>query len=139
MIKLGLPKEPFWLDIVPGVRFFVAPLDTVIFEAARRKANRQALEFLSDWKERKASDSAPASWTHLEDVDIRGGLEDYLFARALAEAAILEWEGVADMDGKPVGPGPDAIAEVMRVPKVTDQFLIRYSEPFNMLVSEGNG
>jgi len=139
MLKLGLPKEPGWLAIISGVRFFVAPLDTVIFEAARRKANRQALEFLDDWKERKAAEAAPVGWVHLEDADIRGGLEDFLFARALAEAAIIKWEGVLGPDGKPVEPDEGTIGEVMRVPKVADQFLLRYSEPYNLLVSEGNG
>ena len=34
MIRLSLPKDPCWVDLPHGVRFFVQSLTTAIYQAA---------------------------------------------------------------------------------------------------------
>jgi len=34
MIRLGLKAEPYWLDLLPGVRLKVRPFGTALFFAA---------------------------------------------------------------------------------------------------------
>ena len=35
MIRLGLKSEPYWLDLLPGVRIKVRPFGTALFFAAQ--------------------------------------------------------------------------------------------------------
>jgi hypothetical protein len=37
MIRLDLKREPYWLDLVPGVRVHVRPCTTALIMAARAK------------------------------------------------------------------------------------------------------
>jgi len=60
------------------------------------------------------------------------------FARAVARAAILEWEGVVGADDKPLPVTPEAIDEVMEVWAVFTAFERLYVQPALMVSTEGN-
>ena len=40
MIRLTIPKEPYWIHLPHGVRVFVRPLTTAVYEAARARSPR---------------------------------------------------------------------------------------------------
>ena len=78
MLRLNLAREPLWLDLGLGVRVRVEPLTTALMVAARSDPA------VRDLPEGTADDAVAV-----------------VFAKALAERAILDWEGVGDADGNP--------------------------------------
>lgn len=60
------------------------------------------------------------------------------FARAVARAAILEWEGVVDADDAPLGVSAEAVDAVMEVWAIFSAFERVYVQPALMVSTEGN-
>jgi hypothetical protein len=93
MLKLVAKTEPYWLadegqsEIVPGIRIQVRPATSLMKAAARNEV---------------------ASLYRAEDTDSLIAWSDALI-HAVARRAIVAWEGVGDLDGKPVAPSPDLI------------------------------
>jgi hypothetical protein len=67
------------------------------------------------------------------------GLRGLAFVKALARFAIIEWEGVLDVDGEPVPVTPAAIDALMDVWQAAATFEAQYQRPVETLVAEKNG
>jgi hypothetical protein len=103
MLRLNLARAPYWLDLGLGVRVRVEPLTTALMVAAR-----------SDPAIRNLSAGTP-------DDEIA-----VIFGRALAERAILDWEGVGDADGNPTPVSPEGIATLLDIWPIFERFQIGY-------------
>ena len=89
MLRLNLAREPWWLDLGHDVRIRVEPLTTALMVAARSDPAVRGLP----------------EGTGDDEIAV-------VFGKALAERAILDWEGVGDAKGKPAPVTPEAIAAV---------------------------
>lgn len=112
MITLNLKRENYWLDILPNLRFFLRPASTAVIMAARTAA-------LKD---------------NPEDPIQRGTA----LLKALAEVAIIEWEGVGDHDGNPLPPAPDNVKALLDLWPVADAFERLYLTPALLMEQEKN-
>ncbi len=116
MLRLATDREPFWLDVQPGVRIRLKPVTVAAILAARAAA----AEVL-----RKGG----------EDAETQAG---FAFTRALARFGILEWEGIGDRDGNPVAPSPDAIDAALECWPVFDAIDRLYVAPVLLQAEEKN-
>jgi hypothetical protein len=105
LIKLTLPKEPYWLDLGLGVRIKVRPCTSAIFYQARARMNQRLQALGEQWRQSKEAGLNTDNLPNLDDESTREALAEQYLTLGLAEAAILEWEGVLEADG-------DAIAQV---------------------------
>lgn len=135
MIKLGLPTEPYWMNLIDGVRLFVVPCDTILYQAARAKSVRLGRELAVDWREKRA---AGIEVDNLSDLDISAGLSDFYFARELMLSALREWEGVLDQSGSAASVNEENVSDLMRIPGLANLFLDKYSQPYEAVIVEGN-
>lgn len=138
MIRLDLPTKPYWLDLPHGVRLFVRPLDTAIYEAARQRGMRLAKQIIQEHAEIQAAGGEVTGLPDFSDQDGILGLSQMLFVQALARSAILRWEGVGDKHGTPVDPTDEAVATLMRIHRMAEEFTLAYTATHQGLVAEGN-
>ena len=138
MIRLSLPKEPYWLDLPHGVRLYVRPLTTAIYEAAYAKAARRSDELVREHIEITMAGGSVEGLPDLEDKDAVQGLSQFLFVRTLAEAAIIRWENVADENGDPVEVSEKSVSELMQFHRIADVFIRDYTRTHIEAVVEGN-
>ena len=87
MLKLAFDREPFWLDLLPGVRVQFRPITVAAILLARTAA----------------ADVLRAGG---DDAMVKAGCA---FTRSLAHSGIAAWEGIGDADGNPVEPTKDTI------------------------------
>ena len=127
MIRLDLPREPYWLNLPHGVRLLVRPLDTATDAAARAAS-------VTDLRER-GQDVPPAaakeSW--------RLGQTKDALARAVGQLTILDWLGVLLADGNPAPVAAETVALLMAIPKIATAFLRLIYAPLDRLAAEGEG
>lgn len=103
MLRLNLARAPYWLDLGLGTRALVEPLTTALMVAARSDPRVRGLpEGTSD-----------------DEIAV-------IFGKALAERAILEWEGVGDADGLPVLVSPAGIAALLDIWPIFERFQMGY-------------
>lgn len=137
-IRLGLPKNPYWIDLPQGVRVKVRPLTTAIYEtalASGRAHVRRLVDARDDIEEQGAEiEGLP----DLNTEEGRAGYANFLFAQALARGAILEWTGVLNEDGTEAEPSPAAIDELMIWHDCAETFVKAYTQPFISRIVEGN-
>lgn len=139
MVRLSVPKEPYWMDLPHGVRVFVRPCSTAIYEAARAKGQRLVTSLLADHAEITLAGGSVEGLPDLDDADARDGLSQYLFTRALATAAIIAWSGVQRADGSgPAEVTEQTVADLMRIHTFAESFLIAYTQPLAEATMEGN-
>lgn len=119
MIKLGsTARDPYWLDLLPGVRVRVRPHSVVARLTARR--------------------AAAAAYKEGEEVfepETRAGAA---YTTGLASAAILDWEGVGDLDGEAASVTPENIELFLAEPVVWDAFDRLYVMPIVLEDAEKN-
>ncbi len=101
MLKLSTTsRDPFWLDILPGVRIQFRPIsvaDMLVARAAAAESLGAKVE--GDLAlDRSTTVAAGAAFT-----------------RSLALSGIVAWEGVGDAGGKPIDPNPVAISQLLEV------------------------
>lgn len=123
MLKLDLKTEPYWLDLPGGIKIKVRPITTAIMNAAQTNS-RVAL--------RAMHEGAPV------DPQLRSGLGDSLLTKALANLAIIEWEGVMLPDGTPAPVEEKTISQLMDVWIVAQTFMDVYIFQLKLLEFEGN-
>jgi hypothetical protein len=116
MLKLSIDREPFWLDVMPGVRLKLRPVTVAAILAARAAA----AEVL-----RKGG----------EDAETRAS---FAFTRALARFGIVEWKGIGDKDGNPITPSTEAIDAALECWPVFDAIDRLYVAPVLLQVEEKN-
>ena len=103
MLKLSnTSREPFWLNILPGVRVQFRPISV----AAMLVARAVAAESLADRAEGDGDKPLDRSTT------VAAGAA---FTRSLAQSGIVAWEGIGDAGGKPIDPNPIAINQLLEV------------------------
>ncbi|MDM7462463.1 MAG: hypothetical protein P3W95_002230 [Tepidimonas taiwanensis] len=92
MLTLDLTNAPRWLDLLPGVRLKLRPLTTALMVSARADPAVEALP--------------PEAMT--EELALA-------MAKAVARRAVLDWEGVGDAEGNPVGVSPEGIDALLEI------------------------
>jgi hypothetical protein len=112
MIRLELKREPYWLDLAPGVRIRVRPCTTALVMAAR------------------ASMIAGEG----DDDNARGAA----LLKALAQAAIVDWEGIGDEAGAAIPPSPERIDALLDLYPAFRAFETGYFLPALVLDEEKN-
>ena len=115
MLRLNLAREPYWLDLGLGVRVRVEPLTTALMVAARSDPAVRGL---------------PEETTDDEIAVV--------FGKALAERAILDWEGVGDADGNPTPVTPEGIAALLDIWPIFETFQMGYVAKGLEIESEKN-
>ncbi len=116
MLKLAFDREPFWLDLFPGVRVQFRPITVAAILLARTAA---------------------------ADV-LRGGGDDAMvkagcaFTRSLAHSGIADWEGIGDADGNPVEPTKETIDAALELWSLFDAIDRLYVGPALLQDAEKN-
>jgi len=87
MLKLTAGREPYWLNLVAGVRAQFRPISVAAILIARTAA----------------ADVLRAGG---DDAMVKAGVA---FTRSLAHSGIAAWEGIGDADGNPVEPTKETI------------------------------
>ena len=139
MIRLNLPKDPYWLDLGHGVRVKVRAPSTAIAGAARAQAARRIEQLRKDIAERRATGVPLEGLPDLEDEDVRAGYAQLLVAQCYARRAIIEWEGVLAADGAgPALVSDETVDDLMRIDAIAQAFVGKYLEPMEQVAAEGN-
>ncbi len=140
MLKLNLPKEPYWLTLPAQVELFVKPLTSALMQAAQAQAVKELLA-LRELREQLQETGQDA--THLPDItdsDIRHSLSEIALTKALARLAILDWKGVLAGDADDLAPvTPEAVNELMDFWFIAQDFYRQYHATLTILEREGNG
>ena len=116
MLKLDMKPGLRWLDLGQGVSVQVKPATTQLMMAARKDQDLLALPDDAD--------------------DEQVG---YVFAKALARRAIVDWKGVVGQDGKKLAVSDDAVDALMETWWVFEQMQSQYLVPAVEVESEKNG
>ena len=115
MITLDLTNAPRWLDLLPGVRLKLRPLTTALMVSARADPAVEALP--------------PEAAT--EELALA-------MAKAVARRAVLDWEGVGDANGNPVGVTPEGIDALLEIWPAFEAFQGAYVAKGLLLEQEKN-
>lgn len=115
MITLDLTNAPRWFDLLPGVRLKLRPLTTALMVSARADPAVEALP--------------PEATT--EELALA-------MAKAVARRAVLDWEGVGDADGNPVGVSPEGIDALLEIWPAFEAFQAAYVAKGLLLEQEKN-
>lgn len=131
MLRLNLKKEAYWVDLPSGVRVRVRPLSTAIMNAAQSTVIKQIKALQAD----EAAEIRP----NLQNEDSRYGLSEALLVKALAVAAIIEWEGVMNAAGDAPAPVDEqCVYDLMDIWFVGQEFWKQYTTSYFALEVEGN-
>lgn len=145
LVVLRFPKEPYWIEPMPGVRMKVRPGNTALIEAAKARAFRLLDEIV---KEKSAIEQIGGTVEGLPDLDTedgRKGLIELLFAQSLAVVTLLEWEGlVLELPDEGQEPEPAPLTEqninaLMFIPDAAGAFVASYQRRHEEVSAEGNG
>jgi len=117
MLRLATrQREPYWLDLLPGVRIKVRPITVAAIIAARQAA-------------------AEAMQSQDGDGLFVGSAA---FTRRLARWGILEWAGVGDVNGEPIEPTPENIDGLLELWEAFDAIDRLYVAPALIGTQEKN-
>lgn len=116
LLKLTVDREPFWLDLVPGVRVQFRPISVAAILLARTAA----------------ADVLRAGG---DDIMVKAGIA---FTRSLAHSGIAAWEGIGDADGNPVEPSKETIDAALELWPVFDAIDRLYVGPALIQDAEKN-
>ena len=138
MIRLGMPREPRWIDLPAGVRLKVRPLVTALMQAARFRAEKAYREQAEAWRvaaDTGMADDLPA----LDTEDRKAALLFSLTVNEIASECVLDWEGVGDVAGEPIEVRRDFLPELMSHNGIAEQFWAAMTATATAVASEGNG
>jgi hypothetical protein len=140
MLRLGLPREPRWLDLGYGVRLRVRPFNAAVLAAARSEAHALGRALRDNRAALLLAGLDPANLPDLEDEHVLAGVAETLLVKILARHVVDDWQGVLAADGSAAAPLNDAtLGELLDIPAMAGAFLRQATEPFAALVAEGNG
>lgn len=138
MIRLNLPKEPYWLTMPSGVRTFVRPMRTPINETAKARLRRLSRELVEHVEAVKAAGGLVTDLPDLTTPDGLAAVAAALYGESLAVAAIIRWEGLVDDADQPLEPTPEAITEwLAQFPGDADSFVAQYTAPIVRALAAG--
>lgn len=103
MIRLDLKKEPYWLDLIPGVKVQVAPFTSAIMSAAS---------------------TAPALRALPPDTD--SDMRFFVLTVEVAKLAILDWQGVGDDAGEAVAVTTEGVVALLDIYLIAKAFAAQY-------------
>ena len=117
MLRLATRQhEPYWLDLLPGVRIKVRPITVAAIIAARQAA--------------------------VEAMQSQDGDSLFVgsaaFTRRVARWGILEWDGVGDATGEPIEPTPENIDGLLELWEAFDAIDRLYVAPALIGTQEKN-
>ncbi|PZP83629.1 MAG: hypothetical protein DI582_10655 [Azospirillum brasilense] len=139
MLKLDLPKEPYWLTLPAQVELFVKPLSSALMQAAQAQAVKELLA-LRELREQLQETGQDV--THLPDItdqDIRHSLSEIALTKALARLAILQWKGVLAQDSDELAPITlETVNHLMDFWFIAQEFYRQYHNSLTLLEREGN-
>ena len=115
MLRLDISNAPHWLELMPDLRVQLTPLTTALMVAAR---NDDAVTALSE----EISDEERA----------------LVFAKAIAKIALLDWEGVGDVDGDTIPVSLEGIDALLDIYPVFEAFQLRYVSKGLLMDAEKN-
>lgn len=125
MLALKIGRAPEWVDLLGGaVRLHVAPLTSAVMLAVKSDLAGKVKAL----PPREDADGAPSE-----------GLINHwhvALVKAIAARVVLDWEGVGDEDGRPVGVTPAGIDALMDLHKVFGEFDARVVAPYLMVQAE---
>ena len=139
MIRLALPKEPYWIELSYGVRLLVRPLTTAEYTAAQFRGTRQIKELLESKAEIEEAGGKVTDLPDMSNADAMAGVSQLVFAQALAQSAIVEWEGVADKEGEPAEVNEETVQDLMQLHRIAEDFVVEYTKMHEQVIAEGNG
>ena len=116
MIRIQLSPEPQWLDLGHDVRLQLLPLTTALMVATRSDPAVQDL-----------------------DADASNDSRAAVFAGALARRAVVDWDGVGNVDGDPLNVTPEGIDALLSLWPIFEAFNLLYVSPGMLLDAEKNG
>lgn len=116
MLKLGVERQPFWLDVARGVRVQFRPISVAAILLARSAA--------ADVLQEGGTDAA-----------IKAGVA---FTRSLSHSGIAAWEGIGDADGNVVEPSAENVDALLELWPVFDAIDRLYVGPALIRDSEKN-
>ena len=137
-IRLGLPREPRWLDLAGTARVLVRPATTALISAAQHAAMAEA-DAIRAGQEGLIAAGADVDGLDLDDPHIVAGLAHDLMVRALAKYLVTDWDGVFDAEGKALAFDPKLLPQLMAIEDVAAAFWKHVLEPERRRVLEGNG
>ena len=149
MLRISFRTEPFWLDLPHGVRLQVRPPGTSVILAAgadlaAARATGEGTSNGPDTPADPAAEHRAAAVTRGSPPDVgppAGATADtgrLAFTCAVARAAILDWQGVADAEGAPLLVSPAAVDALIAHWPVFAAFERLYLQPALLVVAEGN-
>ncbi len=140
MLKLDLPKEPYWLTLPAQVELFVKPLTSALMQAAQAQAVK---ELLALRLQRQELEDASADVSHLPDLtdaEIRHSLSEIALTKALARLAIMQWKGVLAQDSDELASvTSETVDHLMDFWFIAQDFYRQYHNSLTLLEREGNG
>jgi hypothetical protein len=136
-IRLGLPREPRWIDLAGTARVLVRPATTALISAAQHAAMADADSIHAARSGLQAA-GAEVDGLDLDDPHIVAGLAHDLMVRALARYLITDWDGVFDAEGKALAFDPKLLPQLMAIEDVAAAFWKHVLEPERRRAAEGN-
>jgi hypothetical protein len=115
MLKLDLSTDPRWLELSPGVRVRLLPLTTALMVTTRNDPSIEALPEDASNEDRAL-----------------------VFAKALGRRAVVEWEGVGDMDGNVLDLTPKGVDALLDIYPIFEAFQAGYVAKALVLDQEKN-
>ncbi len=116
VLKLGVAREPFWIDVAKGARVQFRAI-TVAAILLARSAAADALQAGGD------------------GAAVKAGVA---FTRSLTQSGIVAWEGIGDADGNATDPTPDNIDALLELWPVFDAIDRLYVGPALIQDAEKN-
>lgn len=137
MIRLGVPREPRWVDMPMGVRLRMRPAITALWQAARWRADRTLRDAEAAWK--AAHDAGlPVDGPVLDDDGRKAAFLFMMTCIELARECVMDWEGVGDVTGSPMPFTPDGLAELMSHNGMAEAFWAAVTANAAAVDAEGN-
>lgn len=109
MLRLNFKTEPFWIELIEGLRWKVLPFSSIILEQARENMAGEITD------------------------DMGNRVHYALLTKEVAKLVVIEWEGVLDTEDQPVPVTVDAVDFALRMPLVSQMFQEAYmTQAFQM-------
>lgn len=127
MLKLNLKTESYWISLPGKIRVRVKPVSTAIMSTAQTMAITRYRQMVDSGETDPNNDA------------LRKGTSESLLIKALAQLAIVEWDGVLAADNDDPAPVTDqSISDLMDIWLIAQEFLKAYATQFTLLEKEGN-
>jgi hypothetical protein len=136
-IRLGLPREPRWIDLAGTARVLVRPATTALISAAQHAAMAEA-DAIRAGRLGLIDAGASVDGLDLDDPHIASGLAHDLMVRALARYLVTAWDGVFDADGNALAFDAALLPQLMAIEDVAAAFWRHVLEPERRQATEGN-